>query len=153
VKDIDQLQKAINYAFLLLKYRPRSEKEIRQRLKRKKFDDEIVRQTLLFLKDKDFINDDYFAGAWIESRLKKPFGLKRIRQELELKVISEEIIDRRINEIKQDYPEEEIVTEIAKGKIGKLKGIEPQKAKRRVFSYLLRRGFSPDKIMDVINQL
>jgi regulatory protein len=147
------LQKAKNYAFLLLKFRLRSENEIRQRLKKKKFDADIIEMTLSFLKDKGFIDDNYFAKTWIESRIKKPLGIRRLRAELNLKGINKAIIDTQINEIKKSYPEEDIVGGIAKDRLNKLKGIDPQKAKRRVYAYLLRRGFSPEVVIDVLNKI
>ena len=75
---VDQLQKAKNYAFLLLKFRPRSEKEISERLKRKKFDTAVIRETILFLKEKSFVDDSYFAKVWLESRIKRPLGLRKL---------------------------------------------------------------------------
>ncbi len=138
---------------MLLKFRLRSEEEIRKRLEKKKFDTQIIESTLSFLKDKGFIDDNYFAKAWVESRIKKPLGIRRLKQELRTKGIDKEIIESRINEIRKDYPEEEIVKQIAKEKLSKIKGIDPQKAKKRVYDYLLRRGFSPDIILDAVNQL
>jgi len=146
------LQKAKNYAFLLLKFRLRSENEIRQRLKKKKFDVDIIERTVSFLKDKGFINDDYFAKTWIESRIKKPLGIRRLKAELSIKGINPAIIDTQINEIKKNYSEEDIVVGIVKAKLNKLKGIDPQKAKRRIYAYLLGRGFSPEVVIDVLNQ-
>jgi regulatory protein len=152
-KNTDPLQKARNYAFLLLKFRLRSEEEIRKRLEKKKFDTRVIESTLSFLKDKGFIDDNYFAKAWVESRIKKPLGIRRLKQELRIKGIDKEIIESRINEIRKDYPEEEIVKQIAKKRLSKIKGIESQKAKKRVYAYLLRRGFSPDIILEAVNQL
>lgn len=137
----------------MLKFRLRSEREIYERLKRKRFEEETIKETLLFLKDKEFINDELFAKSWIESRLRKPLGLRRIKQELTLKGINKEIIDGQLSIIRDDYPEEEIVAKIAKEKLGKLKGIDPQKAKKRVYSYLLRRGFSPEMVYEAMNNL
>lgn len=147
----EALQKARDYAFLLLKFRLRSEKELCQRLKKKRFDEEIIRDTVSFLKDKGFIDDDLFAKAWIESRIKKPLGLRKIRQELNLKGMDKEIIDTQISEIKKNYPEEDLVKKIAKVRLGKLKDIEPASARRRVYAYLLRRGFSPEIIIDALS--
>lgn len=147
------LQKARDYAFLLLKFRPRSEKELYTRLKKKKITDEIIGETLAFLKDKGFIDDQLFAKTWIESRLKRPLGLRRIKEELKLKGIDKEIIESEIRELKKTYTEPDIVIKIAKARLSKLKGIEPQKAKGRVYAYLLRRGFSPEIVIDAINQL
>jgi regulatory protein len=147
------LQKAKDYAFLLLKFRLRSENELRQRLKKKKFDADIIEMTLFFLKDKGFIDDNYFAKTWIESRIKKPLGIRRLKAELSIKGINKAIIDTQIDEIKKSYSEEDIVGGIAKDRLNKLKGIDPQKAKKRVYAYLLRRGFSPEVVIDVLNQI
>jgi len=144
-------QKAREYAFLLLKFRMRSEKELTERLQRKKFSDAVIGETLTFLKEKKFIDDSDFARAWVADRLKKPFGMRRIRQELKSKGIADSIIACRIDEVKKDYCEQELVERIARERFPKIKGVEPQKAKSRLYAYLLRRGFSPDVIMNVVN--
>lgn len=152
-KNIGPLKKAKDYAFLLLKFRSRSEKEIYMRLKKKGFDRETIQEVLSYLKDNNFINDISFANAWIESRLKKPIGLIRIRKELRLKGIDDKIINRKIDELKDRYFEQDIVKKIAKEKFNQLKNREPDKAKRRIFSYLMRRGFSADTVWDTLNEL
>jgi len=149
----DQSEKARNYVFLLLKFRLRSEKEVIARLKIKKFDPAIIKETVEFLKDKDFLNDKHFASAWVNSRLKKPLGLRRIRQELRLKGVDKEIIDAKIEEVKKNYSEKVTVERIARERIKRLEGLEPEKRKTRLFAYLMRRGFSTEDAMDAINQL
>lgn len=149
----DDLQKARNYAFLLLKFRPRSEKEICERLKRKRFDAGVIRLTLGFLKEKNFINDSDFSRSWVESRLSKRLGAKRIRQELRLKGIDKEVIESQLGEFKDSFPEDKIVRDIAREKMKRFSNIEPQKAKRRIYGYLMRRGFSAGIIMDILRQL
>jgi len=151
--NLDALQKVRAYAFLLLKFRQRSESEIYQRLKRKKFDESLINDTVSFLKNKGFIDDKLFTKSWIESRVKKPFGLRRIKQELKLKGINKEIIDKQVGEVKEDYPEEEIVLKVAQDRFNRLKTIDPDIARRRLYSYLLRRGFSPEIITDTLNLL
>ncbi len=145
-------QKAKNYAFLLLKFRLRSEKELCQRLEKKKYDTEIIEKTVSFLKEKGFIDDKYFAKSWIESRIKKPLGIRRLKQELIIKGVDKAIIDSQINEIKKNYPEEEIVIRIAKNRLNKLKGCDPEKARKRIYAYLLRRGFSPEIVIDLLTK-
>ena len=147
---LDAPEKARAYAFLLLKFRLRSVKEIHGRLKIKGFEEGIIKETVSFLKDKGFIDDRLFAKSWIDSRIKKPLGLRRIEAELRLKGISKEIIDSLISETKKNYCEPDLVAKIAKERLEKLKGIEPQKAKRRVYAYLVRRGFSPETVIDTI---
>ena len=75
-------EKARAYAFLLLKFRLRSENELRERLKQKGFSPELAEDTISFLKDREFLDDRVFAKGWVASRLKRPLGLRRIQQEL-----------------------------------------------------------------------
>lgn len=152
IKKIDELQQAKEYAFLLLKYRPRSEYEFYQRLKKKKIKKDIIRETVAFLKDKGFIDDVYFAKTWVESRIKKPLGLKRIYSELQTRGVEERIIDACLSEIKNDYSEEDVVPEIITRQLKRFKNIDPEKAKRRIYSYLIQRGFSAETVMQVLSR-
>ena len=144
------LEKCRQYAFLLLKFRLRSESEMLQRLVKKGFTPEVAESTVAFLKERRFLDDRQFARAWINSRLKRPFGFRRIKQELNAKGISEDKTRDLIEEIKNGYCEEDVVNNIAQQRFSKLKGIEPEKAKKRIYSYLLRRGFSPEVIIEAI---
>ena len=151
-KRVDGFDKARDYAFLLLKFRLRTEFELIQRLQKKKFSVETANEVVAFLKEKRFIDDNVFAKAWLNSRLKRPLGLRRIKQELRQKGIDKAVIETEIGKVK-GYSEAETVLELAKERLGKLKTIEPVKAKRRVYEFLLRRGFSPEVVIDVLNQL
>lgn len=146
-------QKARDYCFLLLKFRARSRDELYTRLKKKKYEEAVIKETLDFLQEKHFIDDNAFARAWISSRIKKPLGLRKLRQELSFKGVDKKIIDAEIGQISRDYPEEDIVFELAKAKFSKIKGIEPDKAKRRVYSFLVARGFSLDAVIEAMNKL
>ncbi|MDD5129594.1 MAG: regulatory protein RecX [Candidatus Omnitrophica bacterium] len=146
-------EKARAYAFLLLKFRLRSENELRTRLKQKGFSAQLAEATVNFLKDKEFIDDRVFAKAWVSSRLKRPLGLKKIRQELAQKGLSKEIIQEALEQVNEDYPESQIVSQLAKQRFSKLKNIDPLKARARVYGYLMRRGFSPDVIGETIKEL
>jgi regulatory protein len=148
-----ELQKAKAYAFLLLKFRQRSEKELYQRLKKKNFTGGIINQVIDLLKQLEFIDDSRFADAWIESRLKKHLGLLRIKAELSAKGIDEAVIESKIRQARQDYPEAQIVAEIAKSKFKKLKKLEILRAKQRIYGYLMRRGFPAQLITEVLSEL
>ena len=151
-KRTEFFDKARDYAFLLLKFRLRSENELSGRLKRKKFPEETVKEVVAFLKEKRFIDDSLFAKVWLNSRLKRSLGLRRIRQELRQKGIEKGVIETELGKVK-GYYEAETVLELAKERLGKLKAVEPVKAKRRVYEFLLRRGFSPEIVIDTLNQL
>jgi len=145
-----QFEKAKAYAFLLLKFRLRSENELYGRLKKKKFDEAVARKTVAFLKEKEFIDDNVFAKGWIRSRIKRSLGLRRIRDELKVKGVDPEVVEAKVDEIRPDYNENEIVRVIAENRFSKLQGVETVTARRRVYAYLMRRGFSQDAIMDAL---
>jgi regulatory protein len=147
------IERARAYSFLLLKFRLRSERELYERLKRKKFDEDTINATLSFLKEKGFLDDGFFAKSWVNSRLKKNLGLRRIKEELKIKGLSQEIIERELKRIKADYPEAEIVAQILSSKFKKISSEDPLKAKRRKYAYLLRRGFSSEVVLEALNNL
>ena len=137
----------------MLKFRPRSEREIRQRLELKHYSPAVVAQTTEFLKSKRFIDDADFSRVWAQSRLEKSYGLRRIKAELKLKGVDSGIIEQVCGALALKYPEEETVGGLAREKFRQYKGTEPQKAKQRIFAYLIRRGFSPAIVTDVTEQL
>ncbi len=146
-------EKARAYAFLLLKFRLRSEHELKARLKQKGFSEVLSQDTVNFLKDKEFIDDRVFAKGWVSSRLKRPFGLRRIRQELVQKGLDKEVIDNSLSLAKEHYNEGQVVCQLAQQRFSRLKNIESVKAKARVYGYLIRRGFSPDLVRDAVGEV
>jgi len=141
------------YAFLLLKFRQRSRRELYQRLKDKKFNPDTIKGTLDFLQEKGFVDDAAFARAWVASRLKRPLGLRRIQQELSLKGVDKEVVCAALEEAKNDYCEEEVVRKIARERSCRAKSGDPKKNKQRIYAYLLRRGFSAETAVEVLNNL
>lgn len=152
-KTSSSFQQAKEYSFLLLKFRLRSEKELIARLKKKRFNQEDIAKVIDFLKEKRFIDDAQFAKGWVDSRIKRPFGLRRIKEELRIKGVGDKIIDAQIQEVKRNYSEEEIVSGLAQERFSRLKNIDFQKARARVYGYLIRRGFGPDIVIDVLSKI
>lgn len=148
-----EIKRAKDYAFLLLKFRPRAEAELIMRLRKKKFSGEAINQTISDLKEKRFIDDENFAKGWVESRIKIPLGLNRLKIELKTKGIQDEIISRVLTQAKQQYDQSETVNQLAKERFSRLKNLDPSKAKRRIYAFFLRRGFPRDIVIDAINQL
>lgn len=148
-----EIKRAKDYAFRLLKFRPRAEGELILRLKKKKFSQEIINQIISYLKEKKFIDDEDFAKSWVESRIRIPLGINRLKVELKAKGINQDIISRVLENAKQQYDQSEVVNQLAKEKFSRLKNLDSNKAKRRIYAYLLRRGFPRDMVIDTINQL
>ena len=133
--------KAKETALRFLSFRRRTEKEIKDKLKQKGFDENIIKRTVEKLKEYDLINDLEFATAWVKERLEyKPRGKKLLRQELWKKGIKKEIIDQALEESYQN--EDKSAWELLEKIKNRYKNLKPQVARRRMYGFLLRRGFS-----------
>ncbi len=151
IKDSEKKRKAKQFTFNFLSFRARTEKEIRDRLKKKGFSKKITDEVISDLKRLDLVNDYQFALSWIKDRLDhKPRGEKLLRIELYRFGIKKELIEKALEEI---YPKKN-EKEIAKGLIEKRKkryeNLEERLAKKRMADYLLRRGFSYEVVMEVL---
>jgi len=63
-------------AIRYLSYRQRSEQEMINKLKNKKYSDEVITDINQWLKDLNYINDKEFAISWIKDRLlNTPMGI------------------------------------------------------------------------------
>ncbi len=148
-----ELEKAKNHAFLLLKFRLRSKREIEERLKIKKFSNETIKSALDYLVSLGFIDDLKFANAWINNRLNfRPRSKSFLKYELVKKGIAKEIIDNALLTI-DDEKEYSIAQGIAEKKLSKLKDQPPDKIRKKLFSCLQQRGFSINLSLRITKEL
>lgn len=155
MNDIDALFLA---SLKYLSYRPRSEKEIRDYLKKKlvRFPDlnnSVIDVIVARLKKQKFLNDIEFAKMWVRSRTEfKPKGKRLIVLELKQKGISQEIIEEVFSQSeKQD--DVALVTELLERKKKKYLEMERQERFTKAGSMLARRGFDLDAIKKAIEQV
>ena len=147
-------EKFYNSSLRFLSYRPRSEKEVRDKLKSKKASSEIIEKIITKLKEKKFINDEEFAKLWIESRTRfKPRSLRLIKMELKQKGIDDEIIESGIKkqELGVDSDLEQARRLLAKKverSFGKLR-----MTREKLGRYLASKGFGWDTIKRSIDEV
>lgn len=150
----EEIKKAKDYAFKLLSYRPRSIKEIQDRLKRKDYSSKIIFEVIKTLKRLKFLNDKEFAKMWVESRIKtRPMGRYRLYQELIQKGIDRDLIEKTLSNY-QEEEEIELAKELAQKKLKRsYRNLDQVTAQRRLYGFLQRRGFSCDTIQEVMKEL
>ena len=145
--------KAKLYAYRLLNYRPRSEQEIRYKLKEKGFAEEIIDCLVVELKSRSLIDDYDFARLWAKSRLQSSGrSFSNIKRELLIKGIAEDIIENVIARLRNDFNEYDIAKRLIEIRLRSVLGIDKDRAQHRLYSYLKRRGFSDSVIYKVINE-
>ena len=140
-------------ALRFLKIRPRSIEELREKLGVKGFSKEEIEVVIHDLIASGLLDDRAFTKSWINYRLARPFGFRRIIQELKEKGVDKEIIEQAVEEIKGNYSPEKVALELAQRRWQRLPAIDPLKKKKRVLDFLLRRGFEIDIVMKVIKKL
>ena len=64
----DLFQRCLNAAFRYLSYRPRSEAELRERLKRRGFEADSMEAVLTRLREQGLVDDLAFAQFWKDNR-------------------------------------------------------------------------------------
>ncbi len=146
------ITKAKKTAYNLLSVRSRSEKELIKRLTQKSFSQKVIRKIVHELKKTDLLNDAKFSEDWIQSKLKKGFGPKRITLELREKGVSYSVIIKELKKSLKNYSESSIIQELIRKRIQQYRKLEKTVMQRRLYGYLLRRGFSSDVITSIIKK-
>ncbi|KUK83473.1 MULTISPECIES: regulatory protein RecX [Petrotoga] len=135
-------------ALNLIKYRARSEKELSVRLKEKGFDDEVIGKVVEKCKKNGLIDDKLFAYLYAYDKLtldKK--GPLFIQHELKRLGVEESLIFESLDKVKNEVDINTIALELAKNYYERKQDILKTKV------YLYRRGFEPDIINCVIENL
>lgn len=146
--------RAKNNAYMLLRSRPRSELEITTRLRLKGYGDEVVAGVVADLKRTGDIDDEKFARFWIESRMhSNPVGDVVLRHELKQKGVADPIIEATLEEKAANYDEYGVAFSMADERFERLKKLDRRKATKRLYDFLLRRGFKFDTVQKVIEKI
>jgi regulatory protein len=151
------LAKEIAYRFI--SYKPRTLKEVSDKLKAKGFQSDLVSKVVEELKNYGFINDLEYARNFVLNRSRsKTLGELALRRELLSKGISSEIVDEVLSERENLIDEFEIALDLAQGKLKQIKSLKKRKKgrdeyKRRIYEFLLRRGFKLETINRVMREV
>ncbi|MFH1778618.1 MAG: regulatory protein RecX [Candidatus Omnitrophota bacterium] len=125
-----------------------------QRLKQRGHQGFIIAQVIKDLEEKKFLDDKAFAKLWIGDRITlRPSGKNLIIKELKSKGVSEKIIDEALDEFKGAYDEYEIAKVLALKRAERFKGLEEEKAVKRLFDFLSRRGFLYNTIWRILKEI
>lgn len=133
---------ALEIALHFLKFRPRSEFEIEQKLKQKGAIDSEIEKVISVLKKNKLLDDEEFAKMWVRDRnLLKPSGSYLLKMELRKFGVADEIIDSALAE--QD--EEALAKKALESKL-RLKNADFNKKA----GFLQRRGFSTNIVYKIL---
>lgn len=136
-----EFQKTLDKLLRFATLRPRSEKEIKDWLKRKKVHLSLHKDLFNRLKRLDLIDDEKFASWWVGQRQEfKPRGKRVLRYELRSKGINKEIISRVLEDTEID--EEKVAKELLEKKKYKWENLPKLESRQKMGQFLARKGFT-----------
>ena len=134
-----EFQKTLDKLLRFTTVRPRSEKEVKDWLKRKKVHESMHRQLFSRLNRLKLIDDRQFALWWISQRQEfKPKGKRVLDFELRAKGVAKEVIQEVLGEVVID--EEKIARQLLEKKAYRFKGLPRREARQKMSQFLARKG-------------
>jgi regulatory protein len=135
----DEVDRAFGVALNFLSFRPRSARELRDYLRRRKTEPEVIDAALERLERNGFLDDAEFARFWVENRQSfRPRGTRALKAELRLKGVDTEVIEGALEELGD---EEDTAYRAGEKKAASLRSVDEREFFTRMLGFLQRRGF------------
>jgi len=131
----------------------KTEKEVRDKLSTKGYEDNAINKSIEFLKEYDFINDIKYTKAYIKDKLNST-GSNKIKYTLIQKGISKELIEEELSNLNEDN-EKKVAIELAKKKfiIIRKRETDNYKISGKLYRYLLSKGYGYDVVNEVVKEV
>ncbi|MEI8232647.1 MAG: RecX family transcriptional regulator [bacterium] len=148
LKQADDTEYLFGKILNFLSFRPRTEKEVRDRLKKYQLDDLIEQNALIDrLKAKGYLDDLAFARWFIDSRnAHRPRSPRMLAAELASKGVSREVINSLMSEVSD---ESDSIRRVLTKKLGSSRPLDMAE-RQKISAHLGRLGYSWDKIKEVV---
>jgi len=147
------LSRAKARALRMLAARARTEAQVKERLLQLGFDPEIAGAAVAWLRSLGYLDDEAFARQWVRSRVEhRPMGARRLALELRRQGVPPAIADEAAGGV-TEAQETEWAFALANERLARLGHLPREKAMRRIYGLLERRGFAPRVISRVMGRL
>lgn len=146
----DTLEQARQRVIGLLEYRPRTVREVQQRLARAGVDEATIDRLVGELREAGLLDDKAFAQAWVESRQRsRPRAKRMLAWELRQKGADPAAIEASLTGL----DEEAAALEAAKRRLPRLLALPVAERRNKLAAFLARSGFPYSRIEDVLAKL
>ena len=132
-----------------LGYRSRSEKEVRERLRRYGYGEETVDSVVGRLEELGYLDDEDFARLLARGKARKRYGSRRVSAELRRSGVGAELAEKVVAEEFAGKSEKEEARSVATQRYNRV-GSEAEA--RRVYGFLVRRGYSSEVCAEVASE-
>jgi regulatory protein len=148
LKDNDETEYVYAKLLNFLSYRPRTVKEVRDRLYKYEVRDKDKQDVLIAkLESKGYLDDAAFATWFIESRnTHRPRSSRMLKQELQSKGVPSDVI---ATAMAGSVDESDTIARILDKKLGVRRRLVREE-EQKIYTYLSRQGYAWDKIKEVV---
>lgn len=131
----------------------KSEKELRDKLILKGYDDEAINKTMNILKEYNFVSDNNYVKMYVKDK-SRLHGKKKIKYDLAKKGISDKIIEEEISNIDRE-DERDTAYNLAIKKYSTIAKREDDKFKlsQKLYRFLLSKGYDYDTVSYVVKKI
>ncbi len=146
--DLERVRQTAHKAALrLLSHRPRSERELAQRLRQRKLPSDVVADEIERLRGAGLLDDEAFARAWVDERqASAPRGQGLLRYELLGHGVRSELADEAVASV----DDRTAALTIARKRAPRLQGLEFRQFSQRLGGFLERRGFAYEDVAEAV---
>lgn len=143
---------AYDVAVRYLGPRPRSVREVRQHLRRKRFPAAAVEAAIRRLQSQLYLDDAAFARYWLDQRARfRPKGALALRAELRAKGVDQAVVDEVLAGVERT--EADAAWAALGTRILRWRELPEDERRTKVQSFLRQRGFSYETIEEVLARL
>ena len=142
-----------NAALKIVEKSYKSEKELKDKLLLKGYDNLTIDKTLNFLKEYNFLSDTNYVKMYVKDKSRLQ-GKKKIKYDLIKKGINDKLIEEEISNIDEDE-EREVAYNMALKKYNVLSKRESDKYKlsQKIYRFLLSKGYDYDIVSYAVKRV
>ncbi len=151
----DQYVRAKQRALDYLAHKPRTEEEVRRKLRRQDVPDPVVEDVVARLYELSYLDDEAYAQDYVRNRFaSKKYGPVRIRRELVERGIDRHTAETAVDELFAEKNVQAVAREHAEKRWSRVADEDdPRRRKQKLYRYLRRRGFTSSTITPLLDQL
>lgn len=131
----------------------KTEKEVREKLVLKGYEQEAIDKAIDFLKEYKFLDDGNYTKMFIKNKLNSQ-GSQKIKYSLMQKGVSKEVIEKELSNV--DREEEKIsALNLAKKKINTImkRETDTYKISGKLYRFLMTKGFNYELVKEVVKEV
>ncbi len=152
VKHQNQVAAAVHYVCAYLLNTPRTEKNIKDKLRLKEYPRDIIEKTMAHLNRLGYIQDHQFAEAYIEGNKDKK-SPRVIKQKLLEKGVSQELADEALKNWDLDENADQQIRYLTFKKLKSYRDLPEKELRDKLLRHLIYKGYNYEAVKGIVDEV